>query len=268
MSLSQTKWKNLLSGDSRLPTDVTFKVVDKFSGSTRVFPAHKPLLAVVSDAFAVQFYGPLKEEKDEIELTFTTVAAAAAFFMFIYEDEEFKMRDMKAVDLFELLNLAEMFLMKELFKKVRNAIGNVKIDLKNVIEMARVAERYKVIFKGGDKLEERCAEFLSTNITGFASLQQFFNGDGKDLADDVELLVRLVMRAKQSDSPAKDRFSESANSDSDDDDDDDAWLGRGRCEHCKCLVPSIILREHQQECWMRVSPPAEKRMRKIPKKKN
>ena len=50
-------WRSFPLNLSRLPLDVKFRVVDT-DGNIRVFTAHKPLLACISDVFCQQFYGP------------------------------------------------------------------------------------------------------------------------------------------------------------------------------------------------------------------
>ena len=50
-------WRSFPLNLSRLPLDVKFHVVDG-DGNIKVFTAHKPLLACISEVFSQQFYGP------------------------------------------------------------------------------------------------------------------------------------------------------------------------------------------------------------------
>ena len=81
MSLYEVNWSVHLSGDTPLPPDIKFKVegeeeeeerntrngnnkkkggrIEKQTGGTNIIPAHKFILAGVSDVFATQFYGNL-----------------------------------------------------------------------------------------------------------------------------------------------------------------------------------------------------------------
>ena len=71
-------------------------------------PAHKLLLASVSDVFASMFFGDMKEEGDVVELKETTVVAAKTFFDYIYKKPgTVNMDNMSMRNIFHLYKLAD-----------------------------------------------------------------------------------------------------------------------------------------------------------------
>ena len=64
MSLISVKLPQILSSSS-IPKDIKFLFKEK-DGVTSSIMAHKLILAVVSDVFEKEFFGPLKENENEI----------------------------------------------------------------------------------------------------------------------------------------------------------------------------------------------------------
>ena len=65
----ETNWKEFLSEDSELPPDVSIRVKgDGEEGGGKIFNAHKILLAAVSPVFRKQFFGPMKETAEVVEM--------------------------------------------------------------------------------------------------------------------------------------------------------------------------------------------------------
>ena len=76
MAIVDTDWKTFLDPNSDLPTDVSFVVTgdDDLATNTinlatnNTIRAHKWPLAGVSPVFRKQFFGPMKNDRDKIEL--------------------------------------------------------------------------------------------------------------------------------------------------------------------------------------------------------
>ena len=73
MAIVDTDWKTFLSPDSDYPPDVCFLVTDgEDNSSTKNIRAQKGLLAGVSPVFRKQFFGKMKDDREEIEVENTT----------------------------------------------------------------------------------------------------------------------------------------------------------------------------------------------------
>ena len=71
-------------------------------------PAHKVLLASVSDVFASMFFGDLKEVGEVVELKETTMVAAKVFFSYIYNKPgTVEMDNLSMRNTFHLYKLAD-----------------------------------------------------------------------------------------------------------------------------------------------------------------
>ena len=104
-------WKIFLSPDSDLPTDVSFLVADgdRSSNSSKTIKAHKYFLGGVSEVFRKQFFGPMKDDREEIEVEGTTAEAFQTMIDFIYRKagQEFSVDNKCPQKQFEVLQLAD-----------------------------------------------------------------------------------------------------------------------------------------------------------------
>ena len=71
----ETNWKNFLSEDSELPPDVSIRVKGDKEEGGQIFRAHETLLAGMSPVFRKQFFGPMKETMEVVEVKETTPEA-------------------------------------------------------------------------------------------------------------------------------------------------------------------------------------------------
>ena len=101
-----TNWKMFLSPDSSLPPDVTFLVKGEGGEEKRV-AAHRFLLAGTSPVFNRQFFGPMKDTGEVVQVKDTTPEAFMTMMNFIYRapgEESFNLSDIDcAQKLFEAL---------------------------------------------------------------------------------------------------------------------------------------------------------------------
>ena len=92
MAIVDTDWKTFLDPNSDLPTDVSFIVTgDDYLatntinlGTNNTIRAHKWPLAGVSPVFRKQFFGPMKDEREVIEVKKTSAEAFQTMVDFIY----------------------------------------------------------------------------------------------------------------------------------------------------------------------------------------
>ena len=103
---------SLLSTSSTIPTNITFKVVDKEEQEVAMLEAHKMIVALHSDHFRNAFYGSGTKFKEGTEgvivIKETTKEAFADFLGFLYEKKiDFKTKNLE--ELYEILNLAERY---------------------------------------------------------------------------------------------------------------------------------------------------------------
>jgi len=162
--MSWINWAAFLEDTSELPPDVTFQV----SGKT--FSAHKFLMAAASPTLRTQFYGSLPDKQETIVVTDTTPEAFQSLLDFVYtkQSSDFDWPDLSLRQLFDLLKLADYYLILPLKDLVKEEIVNRtrcdELTLDTVFEAAEVAEDFKVFDISKDIMKE-CQEFLIENVT-------------------------------------------------------------------------------------------------------
>ena len=161
-----TDWKRFLSPDSDLPPDVSFLVVDgeDVKGS-KTIGAHKYLLGGVSPVFRKQFFGPMKDDRDVIEVKETTAKAFQTLLDFIYRkagQDTFTLNNLNCpLKHFEVLELAERYEILDLKTRVKKALETFVVTKGNFQLSATVASNYKVLFEEFSLiLSMRCLKYL------------------------------------------------------------------------------------------------------------
>ena len=104
-----------LSPDSTIPTNVRF--LFHLGGVIKEVKAHKMILALVSDVFTTEFFGSMKEDKDDIDIKDASQEVFQAMIDFIYN----KQVDLGEYDLpftSQLYNLAEKYNIKDLRNEI------------------------------------------------------------------------------------------------------------------------------------------------------
>ena len=157
-------WKIFLSPDSDLPPDVSFLVADG-DRSSKTIRAHKYFLGGVSPVFRKQFFGPMKDAREEIEVEETTAEAFQTMINFIYRkpgQDIFTVNNISCPQkLFEVLELAERYQLLKLGTLVKEAFRNFVVTRENMIFTATVAQNYKSMFDDSSvTLSIKCLKFL------------------------------------------------------------------------------------------------------------
>ena len=166
MAIVDTDWNTFLSPDSELPPDVCFLVTGEDDRSSKTIRAHSQLLGGVSPVFRKQFFGPMKDEREVIEVEKTTAEAFQTMIDFIYRlprQEVFLINSNCPQKLFELLELAERYQVLDLKNVANEALKNLVVTRENMIFAATVASNYKVAFEDTSlTLSMKCLKFLHT----------------------------------------------------------------------------------------------------------
>ena len=95
MVVVDNNWKTFFSPDPSLPPDVIFLVKGEEVEEKRI-AAHRFLLAGTSPVFKRQFYGPMKDIREVVEVKDTTSEAFMTMMNFIYRapgEETFNLND-------------------------------------------------------------------------------------------------------------------------------------------------------------------------------
>ena len=158
-------WAALLDSSSNIPTDITFKVVEKDGSESQahVFKAHKMVLAVASPVFQAEFFGLAKETSDMILVQDTTKEAFETMIDHVY----LKNVTLKASfhRLYEIVNLAEKYEMQSLMKKVVEHLEAMPLNSEEVVmEVTALAEMFPGFNEVSRSLLLRCASFMLTNV--------------------------------------------------------------------------------------------------------
>jgi len=172
----ESKWRErintLLDIDDEDLYDVCFEMKDN-SGMKQQIKCHKLILAQVSPIFKQQFFGPMKEENEKVEVEDSSFETFKIFIDFIYKEMEIpKFYSIKTVgemeELFEMIYLAEKYQVEQL-KRYLNSVLNhcISIDDSNVFQYLQEIEKYRCFDAEYSIMKERCFHHLDTKWSSF-----------------------------------------------------------------------------------------------------
>ena len=147
------------------PSGVPFDITFVFEDCGFKVKAHKLIMAMGSPVFKKQFYGELKEIKDEIVIKDTTRNAFAAMVNTFY-GKEVKWKTKTAEEIFEIVNMAEKYQLEVLMKDIEEALKEYPINEGDVVEIANIAEAYSKFEIPSQILLRTCTKFLSSVLLG------------------------------------------------------------------------------------------------------
>ena len=171
----ETNWQAFLSQDSGLPPDVFFRIKgngeEAEENNGKIARAHKFLLAGTSPVFLQQFFGPMQDTGEVLEVKDTTPEAFDTMLRYIYKlpgEDTFSLEETDCPQkLFELLELAERYQIPNLAKVTSKALETLSITRENMIFTATVATKFKNIFDDlCNKLLMKCLEWLFQTTNG------------------------------------------------------------------------------------------------------
>eukprot|EP00092_Neocalanus_flemingeri_P002898 GFUD01003100.1.p1 GENE.GFUD01003100.1~~GFUD01003100.1.p1 ORF type:complete len:274 (-),score=60.48 GFUD01003100.1:44-865(-) len=185
-------WKSYLGPNTRIPHDVVF-IFPEEEGSEDI-GAHKVLLAMASEVFHGQFYGPMSEsEADVLAVVDNTREAFNIMVEFIYN----KIPNWDGFSKFELFfqvyKVADFYLLDKLKAAVEDAVKNFVITEANFQELSLCADRNGFFSNLADSVFESCASFLSQNFGSYEKILQFidqYNGDPSILLKIMRLMKK------------------------------------------------------------------------------
>lgn len=182
-----SNWANLLCEEPHIAPDIIFRVVEEVSvdGRTEVkselVKAHKFVLAMVSDAFKAQFYGPMSNHKEEVLITGTTSVAFKELVRLIYticncECNHFMTNVTDAEILFQILSLSKMYLVNAAIKLIEDKLSSMEITQQNVISTGIIAEKCAKL-QGFEDISEKvllkCSIFLKKSLHTVLKMSNF-----------------------------------------------------------------------------------------------
>eukprot|EP00092_Neocalanus_flemingeri_P043920 GFUD01048560.1.p1 GENE.GFUD01048560.1~~GFUD01048560.1.p1 ORF type:complete len:315 (-),score=58.22 GFUD01048560.1:111-1007(-) len=189
-----------------VPSDVTFQIVSVTSeGAAEIIQVlgevtgHKYVLAAFSEVFRDQFFGKLKEEKDVIPIKETTYEAFQKLMFFVYS-KDIDWSGVTVPEMFDVVNLAEKYIMPELMDEMKKQMGNVVITSNDALfEVVHAATEFDHLFPDvSAALLLSCAKYVQKTIPPSEQLQfaKDQSGTGKEaivlqllvLADDLPAL--------------------------------------------------------------------------------
>ena len=189
----------LLNPSSNIPGDVKFQVIDRTGHVAAILEAHKIILALHSDHFKNVFFGSgvfFKEQEEGIVvIKDTTKEAFEDFLGFNYEKRiEFEMKTLP--ELYELLNLAERYQVREMKDKVVNLIKSFSISIDNITEVSATTYHFPQFKEESQALYANCLSFLGTQLSDVQSVLTFVSSC-QDEATVVRLLKDLYVEDKK-----------------------------------------------------------------------
>ena len=183
----------LTSSNTKIPTDVTFKVVDEQDELLTKLEAHKMIVALHSDHFKNAFYGSGTKFKEGNEgvivIKETTKEAFEDFLGFLYEEKvDFAKKSLRK--LFDILNLGERYQVQELKDRISQLIENFPLTTANVVEVAAIAEEFSHFESSSRALFSNCVAFIEKQcLSGHGVLK--FVRENEDKVTATKLLQRV-----------------------------------------------------------------------------
>ena len=187
-----TKLSQCLSPSSTLVTDVRF-LFNAGGGVIKEVKAHRLILALVSDVFEREFYGSMKEGKNDIDIKDSNQEVFQAMVDFIYNKKP-DWKDCDLAFLCLLYYLAEKYNIIDLRTEIIASIKVHKISDENVLDVAILAEENILHQPLSEVLYDTATFFLMKKFDGKLSQAiEFFSGSE---ATEVHGLVLMKIMAR------------------------------------------------------------------------
>lgn len=184
MCLNELDLSSFLAEQTPVPHDVEFLVEDAFDrNNNTTLKAHKLFLAAVSPVFQKTFFGEFCLKENPMKIYDTTPTAFKTLLEYIYLPENsisvlqhHNLDDVETVlTIFELLKLADMYLMEKLRKQCESAlVSGVMVTKENIFDLARVATNFSTFEHPSETIIEKCARYLKLEIPKNMSILKEF----------------------------------------------------------------------------------------------
>ena len=130
------------------------------------FPVHKFVLASTSSVFYPMFYGPMAEQKQELDLSsFGNAECISQFLKFVYTDEV----SLNWRNVFQLLNLAKCYFISSLQKKCTEFIEE-SVTTDNVL----IALQQSMLFDANDAVN-KCLDIITEHTSQLVKQDSFLS---------------------------------------------------------------------------------------------
>jgi len=162
----------LLDPDFGIGPDVTFQIVTTEGGRPEEVQAHRLILGFISPVFRHQFFGFAKDTEDVISVKETSKKAFVTLVDFIY-GKNINWEVMSLSELFDIVNLAEMYMLPEFMEVVKKQIDNYNLTEENLIEAASMAEAFAHFEEASAVLMTNCQNYLKAKIQTVQDASKF-----------------------------------------------------------------------------------------------
>jgi len=194
----------LLGEDPRLAPDIYFRVIEEVivngisEKRSELVGAHKFVLAMLSDVFKTMFFGPMRDQNDEIEIIGTTFEAFKEFLKILYSlhTSSCETSVVEVKPLFEILDLCKRYMVQPAVTLIEEKILSADLEtitLESVIAAVRVANKYKELV-GFETISEKLLQYCSASLNkGLTTVHQVRYFLGQVNARFPEEIVSLVV---------------------------------------------------------------------------
>jgi len=185
-----------------LAPDIYFRVIEEvpvngiLKKKTELVGAHKFVLSMLSDVFQTMFFGPMRDENEEIDITGTTIEAFKEFLKILYSCET---SVIEVKPLFDILNLCKRYMVQPAVTLVEARILSLELNSsepESIIPVSVIANAYKELegFQNvSKKLLQNCSISLNEGLTAVHQVSQFLaQVETKFSREVLSLVVRLL----------------------------------------------------------------------------
>jgi len=171
-----------------IPTDVTFHIMGRVAANQAEVllggvVGHKVILGMASPVFKEELFGLLKEKDNVILVRETTVKAFNIMLDYIY-NKNIDWSEVDLLELYDVVNLAEKYLMPGLLEKIRVLVQNFPLTMSSLLDVAHTAFQFTQFPSISSELIQTCAKFLKVSLKTDSELLNFatnLSGSGQEL---------------------------------------------------------------------------------------
>jgi len=145
--------------------DVNFEIEDEEGFIVGVVGAHKAVMALRSPVFKAMFYGPLAETGELIRIKKTSMFAFKEMVRYMHDaDLDERPWAIGVRELFRMVDLAERYNLPGLSERVVDYAKSYLFPRESLLEVAKLAEEFRLYTQVSQALLINCARFLTTII--------------------------------------------------------------------------------------------------------
>ena len=182
-----------------VPFDVHFEIEDEEGFIVGVVGAHKAVMALRSPVFKAMFYGPLAQTGELIRIKKTSMFAFKEMVRYMHDaDLEKRPWAIGVRELFRMVDLAERYNLPGLSERLVGYARAYLFPRESLLEVARLAEEFRVYTQVSQALLINCAGFLTAILEtpeDFNTItKEWSEKEGEDFGPAFRLLARVDQR--------------------------------------------------------------------------